>query len=120
MTELNVFKVEYYWYEGEHEECLLIKDVKKEEFEKNLLEAKSFAEKLKGVEIKEGEYLGKGYKIECLPEFYEQIIWFLKEKKEYKECQLNEDIEYIIDDNSNKEIDITKNEKTTKRTELKC
>ena len=120
MTELNVFKVEYYWYEGEHEECLLIKAVEIEEFEKDLLEAKSFAEKLKGVEIKEGEYLGKGYKIECLPEFYEQIIWFLIEKKEYKECQLNENISYIIDDNPNKEIDITKNEKTTKRTELKC
>jgi len=41
---LNVFKVEYYWYEGEHEECLLIKAVEIEEFEKDLLEAKSFAE----------------------------------------------------------------------------
>ena len=120
MAEHNIFKVEYYWHEGEHEECLLIKDVEIEEFEKDLLEAKDFAKKLKGIEIKEGEYLGKGYRTECLPEFYNQIIWFLKEKKEYKECQLNEDIEYIIDDNSNKEIDITKNEKTTKRTELKC
>ena len=119
MTELNIFKVEYYWYEGEHEETLLIKDIKKEEFEKDLLEAKKFAEKLKGIEIKEGEYLGKGYKIECLPEFYEQIIWFLTEKKAYKECQLNEDISYIIDDDSNKEIEITKNEKTTKKTKLK-
>ena len=120
MTELNIFKVEYYWYEGEHEECLLIKDVEIEEFEKDLSEAKNFAEKLKGIGIKEGEYLGKGYKIECLPEFYEQIIWFLTEKKEYKECKLDESISYIIDDNSNKEIDITKNEKITKRTELKC
>ena len=33
MTEHNIFKVEYYWYEGEHEECLLIKAVEIEEFE---------------------------------------------------------------------------------------
>ena len=58
--------------------------------------------------------------VECLPEFYEQIIWFLIEKNGYKECQLNENISYIIDDNANKNIDITKNEEITKRTELKC
>ena len=40
--------------------------------------------------------------VECLPEFYEQIIWFLIEKNGYKECQLNENISYIIDDNANK------------------
>ena len=119
MTDINVFKVEYYWYEGEHEETFLGKDVNKEEFEKDLLEARNFAEKLKGVEIKEGEYLGKGYTIECLPEFYGQIIWFLINKKEYKECQFNEDISYTIDDDSNKKIGIIKDEKTTKRTELK-
>lgn len=120
MTELNVFKVEYFWYEGEHEAIFLAKDTKMEEFEKDLLEAKNFADKLKGIEIKEGNYLGKGYRVECLPEFYAQIIWFLTEKKEYKECQLNESISYIIDDNANKEIDITKDEEITKRTELKC
>jgi len=119
MTELNSFKLEYYWYEDEHEETILIKDVKREEFEKDL-EAKQFAEKIKGIKIKEGKYLGKGYNIECLPEFYEQIIWFLKEKKKYKECQFNVDISYIIDDDSNKEINIAKNEKITKRTDLKC
>ena len=30
MTEHNIFKVEYYWYEGEHEETSLAKDVNKE------------------------------------------------------------------------------------------
>ncbi len=120
MTELNIFKVEYYWYEEEHEETILIKDVKPEEFEADLLEAKRFAEKIKGTEIKEGEYLGKGYKIECLPEFYEQVIWFLTEKKQYKIGLLNEEISYIIKDGSNKEIGITKNERITKRTNLKC
>lgn len=119
MTELNIFKIEYYWYEGEHEETLLVKDVEREEFEKDLLEAKEFAERLRGIKIKEGEYLGQGYRVECLPEFYKQTIWFLIEKKGYKECQFNEDISYTIDDGPNKEINITKDEKTTKTTELK-
>lgn len=117
---MNIFKIEYYWYEGEHEEILLAKDVEIEQFEKDLLEAKKFAEKLKGREIKEGEYLGKGYRIECLPEFYEQIIFFLKEKKEYFECNFNDDISYFIDDDSSKKINITKSEKIIKNEELKC
>ena len=119
MTDINVFKVEYYWYEGEHEEVFLAKGVNGEDFEKDLLEAKDFAEKLKGIKIKEGGYFGKGYRTECLPEFYGQIIWFLINKKEYKECQLNEDISYTIDDDSNKKIGITKDERTTKITEIK-
>lgn len=119
MTELNIFKIEYNWYEGEHGETLLIKEVTSEEFEKDLLEAKQFAEKLKGIRIKEGEYFGKGYRLECLPEFYGQIIWFLTEKKGYKECQLNKDISYAIDDDFNKEINITKNEDMIKKTEVK-
>ena len=49
MSGLNVFKVEYYWYEGEHEETFLAKGVNEEDFEKDLLEAKDFAEKLKGI-----------------------------------------------------------------------
>jgi len=120
MAEPNIFKIEYRWYEGEHEECLLIKDVDIKEFEKDLLEAKHFADKLKGIKIKEGNYLGKGYNVECLPEFYAQIIWFLIEKKGYKECYLNENISYIIDDDANKKINITKSEEITKRSELKC
>ena len=119
MEELNIFKIEYYWYEGDHKETLLVKSTSRNRFEKDLLEAKQFVEKLRGTEIKEGEYLGKGYRIECLPEFYEQIIWFLMKKKGYKECQFNEDISYILDDGLNKKINVTKNEKTTRRNELK-
>ncbi len=117
---MNIFKIEYYCYEGEHEEILLAKDVKRGNFESDLLEAKKFAEKLKGKEIKEGKYLGKGYRIECLPEFYEQIIFFLKGKKEYIECDFDNNISYLIDDDSNKKINITKSEKIIKNEELKC
>ncbi|MEK6948230.1 MAG: hypothetical protein AABX19_03210 [Nanoarchaeota archaeon] len=117
---MNIFKIEYNWYEGEHEEILLAKDTEREQFEKDLLEAKKFAEKLKGNEIKDGEYLGKGYRIECLPEFFEQIIFFLKEKKQYIECSFNSDISYFIEDNIDKEINITKSESIIKNEELKC
>lgn len=119
MTELNIFKIEYYWYEDEHEETLLIKKVEQEEFEKDLMDAKKFAEKFKGVEIKKGNYLGRGYSVECLPEFYEQIIWFLTKKKGYKECFINDRISYIIDDNCDKKINIVKSEKIIKKTDLR-
>jgi len=36
------------------------------------MEYKNFAENLKGKEIKDYNYLGKGYGVECLPEFYAQ------------------------------------------------
>lgn len=117
---MNIFKIEYYWYEGEHEEILLAKDVERGQFEKDLLEAKKFAEKLKGREIKDGEYLGKGYRTECLPEFYEQIIFFLKEKKGYTECDFDNDITYIVDDDSSKKINLTKSEKIIKNEDLTC
>ncbi|MEK6941177.1 MAG: hypothetical protein AABW49_04740 [Nanoarchaeota archaeon] len=120
MAKLKIFKIEYNWYEGEHGEILLAKDAERGQFENDLSEAKRFAEKLKGKKIKEGEYLGEGYRIECLPEFFEQIIFFLKEKKQYIECNFNNDISYFTDDDSNKKINITKSEKIIKNEELKC
>jgi hypothetical protein len=118
MTELNMFKIEYDWFEGEHRESLLINEVSKEGFEKDILEAKEFAEKLKGVEIKEGEFLGKGYNVKCLPEFYQQIIWFLIEKKGYQECQFDSKLSYIVDDTLNKEISVERFEKIMKKSIL--
>ena len=67
---MNIFKIEYNWYEGEHWEILLGKDVEAKKFEEDLIKAKEFAESLMGNEIKEGDYLGKGYMVQCLPEFY--------------------------------------------------
>jgi len=117
--EFNLFKVEYDWHEGEHEETLLGKNVEREEFEKDLIEARNFAKSLIGKEIKNGDYLGKGYSVECLPEYYKQVIWFLVERKRYVECYSNEVIDYSIDDSADgKEIQIKKYEEKTEISEL--
>ena len=105
----NVFKIRYQWYEDDCGEILLCKDVSKEEFETDLFEARKFAESLMGKEIKKGHYLGKGYSIECLPEYYKQIIWFLIKEKRYTESNFDQDIEYFVDDDCcGKKISLTK------------
>ena len=96
--EITLFKICYRWCEGEYRETLLGKNVIPEEFEKDITEAKKFAQSLLGRKIQHGSYLGKGYSVECLPEYYSQIIWFLIEKKRYVECSRDEHIEYYIDD----------------------
>lgn len=70
----RIFKIEYNWYEGEHGEIFLGKYVEKEKFEKDLTKAKQFAKSLIGKKVKHQNYLGKGYSVECLPEYYQQII----------------------------------------------
>lgn len=117
---MNIFKIEYNWYEGEHDETLLGKEVELAEFEKDLTKAKEFAENLIGVKIKEGDWLGKGYSVDCLPEYYQQVIWFLTEKLGYAICYYDEDITYYIDDHTGKKIVITKSEKRIESNELKC
>jgi len=115
---INIFKIEYYWPEDEHEITYLGKDISQEEFEKDLIKAREFAESLIGNKV-DGNYLGKGYSIECLPEFYKQIIWFLVEKLNYVECDIDDDVSYYVDDNSNnKKIGITRSEKQIKNSEL--
>ena len=116
MTYISIFKIRYEWYEGDHEEILLAKEVTKEQFEKDLTAAKDFAENLKGKENKEDSSLRRRYSIECLPDFYLQVIWFLTEKKGYKECQYDESEEYYIEDDSEKTIGI---QKRTKKIEWK-
>jgi hypothetical protein len=117
---MKIFKIEYQWYEGDYDKTLLGKDVSSEEFEKDLIKAKEFAESLIGKEINEDEYLGKGYKIECLPEFYEQIIYFLKTKLNYVECDYDKDIKYAIEDNSDKKILLSKSVKKVEWVDIKC
>ena len=117
--EVNLYKIEYSWYEDEHEETLLAKNVERKEFEKDLIEARNFAKSLIGKEIKEDNYLGKGYAVECLPEFYDQIIWFLTEKKGYIECYFDKDITYDVGDfGAGKNIQLEKREEKTKISEL--
>lgn len=120
METLNLFKVEYDWYEGEHEERLLGKNVDQKQFEKDLIKAKEFAESLIGKEIKNGNYLGNGYSVECLPEYYSQIIWYLTERLGYIECYIDETMTYDVDsDSSNKRIIIRRSKNCTKRSELR-
>tara|TARA_Y100000310_G_C20086521_1_gene536290 strand:- start:18 stop:374 length:357 start_codon:yes stop_codon:yes gene_type:complete len=118
MGELNIFKVEYDWYEGEHSEVLVGKNVNQEDFEKDLLKARDFAENLKGKKVESGETLGKCYRVECLPEFYEQILWYLCEKLSYVYCCYDENICYSVDDDFSKRISIIKEVKKTERKEM--
>ena len=116
---MNIFKVEYNWYEDDHGEALLGKNVEREEFEKDIIKSKEFAESLIGKEIKEGEYLGKGYRVPCLPEFYEQIIWFLTEQLGYTVCYFDEDTHYTIEDSPDDKIAINRSERKIEWSELK-
>ncbi len=121
MNEMNLFKISYDWYEGEHSETLLAKNVSSDVFETDLLQAKVFAESLLGNEIEGGNYLGKGYAVECLPEYYEQITWFLKEKKGYAVCSVDEQVEYLVDDGDNgSKIVVNKKIKKTEWQELEA
>ena len=120
MKDFNIFKIEYYWYEGEHKETLLAKEIEPEKFEEDLIEANKFAESLIGIEIKDYDYLGKGYTVECLPQFYEQIVWFLINKKGYVLCSFDKNTFFRVEDSSNnKKISIIKLKKTIKSNELK-
>lgn len=79
----NIFKIEYSLYEGEYSEIFLGKTINIKDFEADLIKAKKFAKSLMGK---------KYYCVDCLPEFYQQIIDFLINKLEYIECSLNEEL----------------------------
>ncbi|MBU0535805.1 MAG: hypothetical protein KKE20_02485 [Nanoarchaeota archaeon] len=115
MKELKIFKIEYSWYEGEHDETLIGKDVNQQSFEKDLLEARRFAESLIGKEAEYSDYPGKGYSVECLPAYYEQIIWYLTTKLGYICCSFDECIEYDISDYNLNRISIDRIETRAKR-----
>lgn len=114
---MQIFKITYTWHEGEFQETYLGKDIGKQEFESDIAESKEFAKSLLGIEIEKGEYLGRGDHVECLPEFYNQIIWFLTNKKGYVDCFLD-DSEYSVDDDSNKKIIVEKIDRKIKRIEI--
>ena len=84
MGEFQIFKISYTWYEGEHRETLLAKSVSAEAFEQDLIQAKQFAQSMFDKKINGGDYLGKGYSVQCLPEYYGQIIWFLVKKNVHR------------------------------------
>jgi len=115
---MNIFKIEYDWYDGDHSEILIGKDVNQSQFEIDILKAKVFAESLMGKEIKERDYLGKGYRVDCFPEYYEQIVWFLTSKLGYIECGYDSNILYNVEAFSNTKIGIIKSEKKVNRSTL--
>ena len=118
----NIFKIKYYWYEGEEEESLVGKYVEREEFEKDLMKPKKFAKSLIGKKVEGYNYLGKGYSVECLPEYYSQIIWFLTNRLGYIDCYLDSepyDSEYIVSDMYKNKIILTRQERDIKNKELK-
>ncbi|MDP2749371.1 MAG: hypothetical protein Q8O89_00895 [Nanoarchaeota archaeon] len=116
---LSIFKVEYSWFEGEYGEMFLAKDVEQKQFEKDLVAARVFAEKLKGKKVENYDYLGKGYSLECLPQYYNQLIWYLTNKKGYVECLIDKQVSYEVDESSNNKISIERNEIKIRRSMLK-
>jgi len=115
---MKIFKIQYNWYEGEYDDALLGKDVEKVEFERDLVKAKDFAISLLGKESRE---LGKGYRVECRPEYYQQIIWYLEEKLGYVRCWMDDYVYYDVDDNHSPEekISVIKSERKVERNNLK-
>lgn len=102
---MNMFEVGYTWYEDDHDETLLAKDVEREQFERDLKEAVEFAKSLLNKEVKFGEdYLGRGYAVSCLPEYYEQVIWYLTTKLGYVVVEYDDANFYLIDDDYEKKI----------------
>ncbi|MEK6964111.1 MAG: hypothetical protein AABX70_06810 [Nanoarchaeota archaeon] len=112
-SDFNLFKIQYDWYEGEHSECLVGKKVSFEEFERDLIKAREFAESLIGKEAKD-DPLMEGYRVECLPEFYEKILLYLTTKLGYIYCNYDENVTYIVNDDEEKKIGIKKSEMKTK------
>ena len=83
----NVFKVSYYWYEGEEEHTFLTKDITNEEFEKDLKECRDKIDLEK--------------EVSCLPNWYKQLISFMEEKN-YLSLEIPYEtdlgIQYILED----------------------
>jgi len=105
----NIFKIRYEWYEDDADTSYLAKAVNEKQFEKDVTKARDFARSLLGKKIKDLKpYLGKGYSVECLPEFYMQIIWYLIEKLGYLECNIDKWTAYFVEDDYSDKITIRK------------
>ena len=118
----NIFKIRYEWYEDDADTSYLAKAVNGKQFEKDVTKARDFARSLLGKKIKDLKpYLGKGYSVECLPEFYMQIIWYLIEKLGYLECNIDKWTTYFVEDDYSDKITIRKRTEKYKFKEVgKC
>ena len=84
---LNLFKLQYSWYEGEFQSCIFATNKDKKEIEKDLKEDVSSV-KIDWDDDKE---------VDCLPTAYEKVIETL-EKKGYAPCYFIEDPIYVVRD----------------------
>ena len=113
MKQINLFKIEYNWYEGEHEEILLGKAITEEQFEFDLKEAKKYVQSQIGKKDKKSKW-----NVECLPEYYRELLDYLVKKHKYQVCSIDNNISYEVDDNFDKKISITKHKQVINREEL--
>lgn len=115
MTELNLYKFKYYWCEGEEQTTYLAKNVNESEFLTDLAQALEFANSLRGTELETNKFFeaGKNYGVECLPEYYAQVIYYMTEKLKYYEIDQDDRVEYILDDHTNG-LTVQKREETVK------
>ena len=103
---LNLFKLQYSWYEGEFQSCIFATNKDKKEIEKDLKES------VDSVEIDEK----KEKDVDCLPTAYARVIETL-EKKGYSPCYFIEDPVYITRDweKKNKKFNVYAIENEEKR-----
>ena len=115
MNTMNLFKIQYSWYDGDEDEILLAKDATQEQFDKDIMEARDIAQSL----IKTSNSMTniEHYNVECLPSFYQEVIKYLQKQKGYIEISPNDDFHYEVHDkgSENKEIEIIKVEIHTLR-----
>ena len=95
MTHLNLFELEYNWFDGEHSSYILATTKEQHEIEKDL---KEIAESVKIDEIDE---IGSPSVIDCLPTAYDRIIDALVEKG-YIICTFVDDPLYKVELRDNK------------------
>lgn len=84
---LHLFKLEYSWYEGEHQSTILAAAKEQEEIEQDIRDA---ANSLKTYQIEEKVRIYKS-------DAYQKIISIL-EQKGYMVCYFLSDPEYYVDD----------------------
>lgn len=96
---MNIFKINFFWWE-DYGKNLLAKDVTIDEFEKDLIQAKNYAQSLIGFEDDENAI--EKYSVECLPEYYDKIIWFLTKKLNYFLCNFDKDKTYYVEEDDKK------------------
>ena len=95
---LNLFKLQYTWYDGEHQSTILATKKEQNEIEEDLKEAAS------SIRIDRK----KEKAVDCLPEAYRRIIDILRQKG-YVVCYFLSDPDYYV-----REAEIIKRTKSRK------